>query len=136
MEQATNLDISEDSQTLLLCMQRCTVGLALVARCDKHITDRLVRIHVMFRFWDFYIGNLLPFGKYTPLNLYACRLYSMLADCTDNFPYREYLSLPEDDEELKRCGKGVCAPRSLFCNGELDCPDGSDENSDNCGITG
>lgn len=42
-----------------------------------------------------------------------------------------YTETPLCDEGQLACGSGDCKERGLFCNGEADCDDGSDENS--CG---
>lgn len=42
-----------------------------------------------------------------------------------------YTDEPLCSEGQLACGDGTCIDRGLFCNGEKDCSDGSDENT--CG---
>lgn len=46
---------------------------------------------------------------------------------TESQPPRPLLEDGECSEKHLACGDGTCFPATYFCDGSVDCPDGSDE---------
>ncbi|GBP21488.1 hypothetical protein EVAR_12089_1 [Eumeta japonica] len=77
-----------------------------------------------------------PAGLFFDIEKQTCDWKDAVRNCNIQNKERKVKPLLYTDEPLCQdgslaCGDGVCVERGLFCNGEKDCADGSDENS--CG---
>lgn len=77
-----------------------------------------------------------PAGLYFDIEKQTCDWKDAVKNCKLKSKERKVKPLLVTDEPLCQdgflaCGDGSCVERGLFCNGEKDCADGSDENS--CG---
>lgn len=77
-----------------------------------------------------------PAGLYFDIEKQTCDWKDAVKNCKLKSKERKVKPLLVTDEPLCQdgflaCGDGNCVERGLFCNGEKDCTDGSDENS--CG---
>lgn len=77
-----------------------------------------------------------PAGLYFDIEKQTCDWKEAVKNCKLKNKERKVKPLLITDEPLCQdgflaCGDGNCVERGLFCNGEKDCADGSDENS--CG---
>lgn len=77
-----------------------------------------------------------PAGLFFDIEKQTCDWKDAVKNCKLKNKERKVKPLLITDEPLCQdgflaCGDGNCVERGLFCNGEKDCADGSDENS--CG---
>jgi len=77
-----------------------------------------------------------PAGLFFDIEKQTCDWKEAVKNCKLKHKERKVKPLLITDEPLCQdgflaCGDGNCVERGLFCNGEKDCADGSDENS--CG---
>lgn len=78
-----------------------------------------------------------PAGLYFDIEKQTCDWKDAVKNCKLKNKERKVKPLLYTDEPLCQdgflaCGDATCIERGLFCNGEKDCADGSDENS--CGM--
>lgn len=77
-----------------------------------------------------------PAGLYFDIEKQTCDWKDAVKNCKLKNKERKakpllYTDEPLCEDGLLACGDGKCIERGLFCNGDKNCDDGSDENS--CG---
>lgn len=104
----------------------------------KFIQEKNNQIDV--NIFPFYFQGLqairCPAGLYFDIEKQTCDWKDAVKNCKLKSKERKvkpnlYTDEPVCEDGSLACGNGICIERGLFCNGERDCEDGSDENS--CG---